>query len=139
MNAKTRTTGKRLTDRQKKFCEIWAKNPTIEGGIDAYLKVYSSGNSYESARRQVQRFKHNRCVMEYMDELMSIDEGVLTKAEHMTVLKMIRDKALADGDYAAAYSCERSRGEVAGLYTGRKAPDAKVNLTPKGCLADGQH
>ena len=73
------------------------------------------------------RLRKHPLVMEYTQELKDrIAEGHLSKKEHMDKLAELRDKAVEDGAYGAAFSFEEARGKVAGLYTERRQVQVNV-------------
>ena len=116
-----------LTEKQKKFCELLAKNPTIQGATDAYRQAYDCSGEPDTIRRSAMRLRKHQRVMEYVEELMGrIAEGYLSKKEHMDKLAELRDLAVQDGAYGAAFSFEDARGKVAGLYTEHKQIQVNV-------------
>ncbi len=118
---------KRLTEKQKKFCELLVKNPTIQGATDAYHQAYDCLGDPDTIRRSAMRLRKNPLVMEYMQELTGrIAEGYLSKKEHMDKLAELRDLAVQDGAYGAAFSFEDARGKVAGLHTELKQIQVNV-------------
>ena len=120
-----------LTAKQLAFCKHYAKNPTTAGAVAAYRTAYKPRSSDETVKRAAMRLLKHPPVVDFLEltRLKAADRAALSLEEHLDKLAEIRDRAMEDGMYAAAHSCERSRGQAVGLYVDRSAVKVEMSVS----------
>jgi phage terminase small subunit len=110
---------KGLTEKQEKFCRIYATEDVTRTEA-ARLAGYTD----TTAPIAGSRFLNGRDYPHILVRIAEIKEELARKYEvtfdsHIRQLARIRDMALEKGQYAAAVSAEKSRGQAGGLYVSR--------------------
>jgi len=110
---------KGLTEKQEKFCRIYATEDVTRTEA-AKQAGYGDGTASWAASR----FLNGRDYPHILVRIAEIKEELSRKYEvtfdsHIRQLARIRDMALEKGQYAAAVSAEKSRGQAGGLYISR--------------------
>ena len=109
---------KGLSPRQEKFALIYATTDGITQTEAARQAGYPNDNAAHVAHHLIRKPKVLARIEEIKSELAKKYE--VTFDNHVRKLAEIRDKALEAGNYPAAVTAEKSRGQVAGLYVERK-------------------
>ena len=109
---------KRLTEMQRRFCELLVYN---EGRTTGHQACIDAGYSKDNARPMASRLQNPRyfpLVAKYLGELREerLKKFEVTYERHITELAKIRDAALKRGSFSAAANAENMRGKAAGLY-----------------------
>ena len=109
-----------LTPMQEKFATIYATEEVTQ--TEAALKAgYAESNAHAIASRML----NGRDYPQVLERVRQIKNELQHKFEvsfesHVRKLAQIRDEAMQNGNFAAAVSAEKSRGQAAGLYIDRK-------------------
>jgi len=109
-----------LTPMQEKFAMIYATEEVTQ--TEAALRAgYAESNAHAIASRML----NGRDYPQVLERVREIKVELQQKYEvsfesHVKKLAEIRDQALQNGNYAAAVTAEKSRGQAAGLYIDRK-------------------
>ena len=109
-----------LTPMQEKFATIYATEELTQ--TEAALQAgYAESNAHAIASRML----NGRDYPQVLERVRQIKIELQSKFEvtfesHVRKLAQIRDDALQNGNFAAAVSAEKSRGQAAGLYIDRK-------------------
>jgi phage terminase small subunit len=105
----------KLTERQRKFCELYVSRDDLTLTQCAMEAGYNAGNMGSHL------LKHGPAIA-YIKKLRAEVNAKyeVTFESHVRKLAEIRDIALQNGAYAAAVTAEKHRGQVAGLYIDRK-------------------
>ena len=111
---------KGLTEKQEKFCRIYATEDVTRTEA-AKLAGYSD----TSASIVGSRFLNGRDFPQILNRIAEIKEELAKKYEvtfdsHVRQLARIRDAAFEKGNFPAAVSAEKARGQAAGLYISRQ-------------------
>ena len=109
-----------LTPLQKKFCEIYATEDVTQ--TDA---ARMAGYAEASAAGMASALLNGRDYPQALDYIRQIKSELAKKYEvtfdnHVRKLAEIRDAAFTQGNYPAAVSAEKARGQAAGLYITRQ-------------------
>jgi len=109
-----------LTPLQKKFCEIYATEDVTQ--TDA---ARMAGYAEASAAGMASSLLNGRDYPQALDYIRQIKSELAKKYEvtfdnHVRKLAEIRDAAFTQGNYPAAVSAEKARGQAAGLYITRQ-------------------
>jgi phage terminase small subunit len=110
-----------LSEMQEKFCQLYVCNPTWTQTECAIAAGYSEGSAHVTASR----FLNGRDYPDVIKRIEDLKAELAKKYEvtfdnHVQMLAHIRDEAIRNGNYPAAVSAEKSRGQAAGLYVERK-------------------
>ena len=110
---------KGLTEKQEKFCRIYATED-----VTRTEAARQAGFADNTAAWAASRFLNGRDYPHVLVRIAEIKEELARKYEvtfdsHIRQLARIRDLALEKGQYAAAVSAEKSRGQAGGLYVSR--------------------
>jgi phage terminase small subunit len=110
-----------ITEMQEKFCQAYVCNPTWTQTECAIAAGYSEHSAHVTASK----FLNGRDFPDVVERIRQLKEEVAKKYEvtfdnHVQMLAHIRDEAMRAGNYPAAVSAEKSRGQAAGLYVDRK-------------------
>ena len=111
---------KGLTEKQEKFCRIYATEDVTRTEA-ARLAGYTD----KTAPIAGSRFLNGRDFPHILARIAEIKEELSKKYEvtfdnHVRQLARIRDAAYEKGNYPAAVSAEKARGQAAGLYISRQ-------------------
>lgn len=109
-----------LTPLQKKFCEIYATEDVTQ--TDA---ARMAGYAEASAAGMASALLNGRDYPQALEYIKQIKTELAKKYEvtfdnHVRKLAEIRDAAFTNGNYPAAVSAEKARGQAAGLYITRQ-------------------
>jgi len=109
-----------LTPLQKKFCEIFASEDVTQ--TDA---ARMAGYAEASAASMASSLLNGRDYPQALDYIRQVKSELARKYEvnfdnHVRKLAEIRDAAYQNGNYPAAVSAEKARGQAAGLYITRQ-------------------
>lgn len=137
----------RLTTRQASFVDGIGQGMSKS---DAYRQAYSTENmSVPVVWKEACLLSKTRKVSVWLDWIASVaQEGAKVSVEgHMYDLMRLREAAYDDGQYGAAVSAEKARGQVAGFYdkratithisleelprTAGKLPSQVIDVTPE--------
>tara|TARA_R110002051_G_scaffold298575_1_gene365469 strand:+ start:371 stop:844 length:474 start_codon:yes stop_codon:yes gene_type:complete len=113
---------KRLSEQQKKFCELLVYNEGRKTPTECAKEAgYAEGSCHVRASelRNPNKFP---LVVKYIGEIRTeIQQKYEVSFEkHVTELGRIREEALAKGAFSAAANAEVARGKAAGLYIEQK-------------------
>ena len=111
---------KGLTEKQEKFCRIYATED-----VTRTEAARLAGYSESAAAWAGSRFLNGRDYPQILARIAEIKEELAKKYEvtfdnHVRQLARIRDAAYEKGNYPAAVSAEKARGQAAGLYISRQ-------------------
>ena len=122
---------RQLTEKQLRFCELWAENPTMEGAIDAYSRVYSDKNSPETVKRAALRLMKNPLVERFMALVRdkAAERAGISLAEHLRRLDEVFRSAFEEKKYVPAILAEVNRGKASGLYEKKLKVEATVSVS----------
>ncbi len=119
---------KRLSEQQKKFCELLVYNEGRKTPTECALEAgYAEGSAHVRASELRNPNKYP-LVVKYIGEIRTEIQRKyeVTFEKHITELGRIRQEALAKGAFSAATNAEVARGKAAGLYI-----EQKISLTGK--------
>jgi phage terminase small subunit len=110
-----------ITEMQEKFCQAYVCNPTWSQTECALAAGYAESGAAAAASK----FLNGRDFPDVVERIRELKEELAKKYEvtfdnHVQMLAHIRDEAMRNGNYPAAVSAEKSRGQAAGLYVERK-------------------
>ena len=111
---------KGLTEKQEKFCRIYATED-----VTRTEAARLAGYTEKTAPIAGSRFLNGRDYPHILARIAEIKEELSKKYEvtfdnHVRQLARIRDAAYEKGNYPAAVSAEKARGQAAGLYISRQ-------------------
>ena len=111
---------KGLTEKQEKFCRIYATED-----VTRTEAARLAGYTEKTAPIAGSRFSNGRDYPHILARIAEIKEELSKKYEvtfdnHVRQLARIRDAAYEKGNYPAAVSAEKARGQAAGLYISRQ-------------------
>ena len=111
---------KGLTEKQEKFCRIYATED-----VTRTEAARLAGYTEKTAPIAGSRFLNGRDYPHILARIAEIKEELAKKYEvtfdsHVRQLARIRDAAYEKGNYPAAVSAEKARGQAAGLYISRQ-------------------
>ena len=111
---------KGLTEKQEKFCRIYATED-----VTRTEAARLAGFSEASAPVVGSKFLNGRDYPHVLARVAEIKEELSKKYEvtfdnHVRQLARIREAAMEKGNYPAAVSAEKARGQVANLYVSRQ-------------------
>ena len=111
---------KGLTEKQEKFCRIYATEDVTRTEAAKLAGYSDSAASWAGSR-----FLNGRDYPQILTRIAEIKEELSKKYEvtfdnHVRQLARIRDAAYEKGNYPAAVSAEKARGQAAGLYISRQ-------------------
>jgi phage terminase small subunit len=111
---------KGLTEKQEKFCRIYATED-----VTRTEAARLAGFSESAAAWAASRFLNGRDYPHVLARVAEIKEELARKYEvtfdnHVRQLARIREAAIDKGNYPAAVSAEKARGQAAGLYISRQ-------------------
>ena len=109
-----------LTPKQEKFAIVYATEDVTQ--TEAALRAgYAESNAHAIASRML----NGRDYPQVLERIREIKTELQQKFEvtfdgHVRKLAEIRDQAMQNGNYSAAVTAEKNRGQAAGLYIDRK-------------------
>jgi hypothetical protein len=107
-----------LTSKQEKFCQLYASDDSITQTECARMAGYSDQYAAVQATKML---KHAKIIERIRDIKSDLGRKyAVTFETHVKKLAEIRDAAFGSGQFAAAVSAEKHRGQAAGLYIDRK-------------------
>lgn len=129
-----------LTAKQMAFCKGYAKNPTIQGAVDAYRSSYKTRGSEETVKREALRLLKHPSVAEFLDmvKAKAAAEAVITLADWQKTMADIRDRALSDGQYAPAVAAHNGIAKTAGFMDTKNQMDVSGSLVISWGSQDGE-
>lgn len=112
---------KGLTRKQERFCQLYCTREDLSQTQCAIEAGYHPNSADVTASKML----NGRDFPYIVERIKEIKQELAVKYEvtfenHVGMLAKIRDMALADKQYTAAISAEKSRGQAAGLYIDRK-------------------
>lgn len=113
----TKTQSHNLTLKQDSFCIAYMDTMNAS---EAYRRAYNADNmAPATVNRKAKELLDNGKITARLQELRqpAIEGAQLTLETHLKALKVLRDKAEAEGKYGPAIQAEISRGKAAGLYS----------------------
>jgi len=107
-----------LSAKQEKFCQLYATDDSLTQTECARLAGYAEKHAAVQASNML---KHPKIIERIRDIKSDLGRKYAVSFEsHVKKLAEIRDQALQSGQFAAAVSAEKHRGQAAGLYIDRK-------------------
>lgn len=111
---------KGLTEKQEKFCQIYATED-----VTRTEAARLAGYTEKTAPIAGSRFLNGRDYPHVLARVAEIKEELARKYEvtfenHVRQLARIRDAAFEKGNFPAAVSAEKARGQVSGFYISRQ-------------------
>ncbi len=106
----------KLTPKQEAFVIAYLETADA---AEAYAMAYDAeGMSAASIDKEAKRLTKHPLVAPRLlkTDLMAKAKGMLSLEDHMSKLEELRDRALADGQNAAAIKAEELRGKLSRLY-----------------------
>lgn len=121
----------KLTPKQENFCLVYLETGNA---TEAYRRSYNvSRMKPESINRSAKKMVDNGKIAARLDELRAPvrEAAQLTLESHLADLQIIRDAALAAGQFGPATTAETNRGRAAGLYVERHEHSGGVVVESK--------
>ena len=109
----------KLTPKQAKFCLLFVQEGDTKTATQCAIE---SGYSENRARREASELRKHPGCAEYIRELRNQEEKKyeVNLHKHLKRLDQLSRGAEEKGNWNAAVTAEKSRGQVAGLYIDRK-------------------
>ena len=109
----------KLTPKQIKFCILFVQDGDTKTATQCAIEA---GYSENRAKQEASELRKHPGCMEYIRELRNQDEKKyeVNLHKHLKRLDQLSRGAEEKGNWNAAVTAEKSRGEVAGLYIDRK-------------------
>lgn len=122
---------KKLSPKEDKFSRLVAEGMTP---TEAYRETYTVGptTKAETVHQSASRIHRRPHVYARIAELRAIGAQMagMTLEGHLNDLKILRDRAAAAEQFAAAITSEVNRGKAAGLYTERHEVRGQITAGP---------
>tara|TARA_R110000823_G_scaffold286620_1_gene404937 strand:- start:421 stop:981 length:561 start_codon:yes stop_codon:yes gene_type:complete len=111
---------KNITPKQEEFCQLYVSANISQ--TECALKAGYSPKSAHTIASQLLNPKRYPYIADRIRELKNehAKNNEITFESHVKELAKIRDAAFNNGNYPAAVTAEKSRGQAAGLYIDRK-------------------
>ena len=109
----------KLTPKQIKFCILFVQDGDTKTATQCAIEA---GYSENRAKQEASELRKHPGCMEYIRELRNQDEKKyeVNLHKHLKRLDQLSRGAEEKGNWTAAVTAEKSRGQVAGLYIDRK-------------------
>ena len=109
----------KLTPKQIKFCLLFVQEGDTKTATQCAIEA---GYSENRAKQEASELRKHPGCMEYIRELRNQDEKKyeVNLHKHLKRLDQLSRGAQEKGNWNAAVTAEKSRGQVAGLYIDRK-------------------
>ena len=109
----------KLTPKQIKFCVLFVQDGDTKTATQCAIEA---GYSENRAKQEASELRKHPGCMEYIKELRNQDEKKyeVNLHKHLKRLHQLSVGAEEKGNWNAAVTAEKSRGQVAGLYIDRK-------------------
>ena len=109
----------KLTPKQAKFCLLFVQEGDTKTATQCAIEA---GYSENRAKQEASELRKHPGCMEYIRELRNQDEKKyeVNLHKHLKRLHQLSVGAEEKGNWNAAVTAEKSRGQVAGLYIDRK-------------------
>ena len=109
----------KLTPKQIKFCVLFVQEGDTKTATQCAIEA---GYSENRAKQEASELRKHPGCMEYIRELRNQDEKKyeVNLHKHLKRLHQLSVGAEEKGNWNAAVTAEKSRGQVAGLYIDRK-------------------
>ena len=109
----------KLTPKQIKFCILFVQDGDTKTATQCAIEA---GYSENRAKQEASELRKHPGCMEYIRELRNQDEKQyeVNLHKHLKRLDQLSRGAEEKGNWNAAVTAEKSRGQVAGLYIDRK-------------------
>jgi len=109
----------KLTPKQIKFCLLFVQEGDTKTATQCAIEA---GYSENRAKQEASELRKHPGCMEYIRELRNQDEKryEVNLHKHLKRLDQLSRGAEEKGNWNAAVTAEKSRGQVAGLYIDRK-------------------
>ena len=109
----------KLTPKQIKFCNLFVQDGDTKTATQCAIEA---GYSENRAKQEASELRKHPGCMEYIRELRNQDEKKyeVNLHKHLKRLDQLSRGAEEKGNWNAAVTAEKSRGQVAGLYIDRK-------------------
>ena len=109
----------KLTPKQIKFCLLFVQEGDTKTATQCAIEA---GYSENRAKQEASELRKHPGCMEYIKELRNQDEKKyeVNLHKHLKRLHQLSVGAEEKGNWNAAVTAEKSRGQVAGLYIDRK-------------------
>jgi hypothetical protein len=109
----------KLTPKQIKFCLLFVQEGDTKTATQCAIEA---GYSENRAKQEASELRKHPGCMEYIRELRNQDEKKyeVNLHKHLKRLDQLSRGAEEKGNWNAAVTAEKSRGQVAGLYIDRK-------------------
>ncbi len=109
----------KLTPKQIKFCVLFVQDGDTKTATQCAIEA---GYSENRAKQEASELRKHPGCMEYIRELRNQDEKKyeVNLHKHLKRLHQLSVGAEEKGNWNAAVTAEKSRGQVAGLYIDRK-------------------
>ena len=109
----------KLTPKQIKFCILFVQDGDTKTATQCAIEA---GYSENRAKQEASELRKHPGCMEYIRELRNQDEKKyeVNLHKHLKRLDQLSRGAEEKGNWNAAVTAEKSRGQVAGLYIDRK-------------------
>ena len=109
----------KLTPKQIKFCILFVQDGDTKTATQCAIEA---GYSENRAKQEASELRKHPGCMEYIRELRNQDEKKyeVNLHKHLKRLHQLSVGAEEKGNWNAAVTAEKSRGQVAGLYIDRK-------------------
>ena len=109
----------KLTPKQIKFCLLFVQDGDTKTATQCAIEA---GYSENRAKQEASELRKHPGCMEYIRELRNQDEKKyeVNLHKHLKRLHQLSVGAEEKGNWNAAVTAEKSRGQVAGLYIDRK-------------------
>ena len=109
----------KLTPKQIKFCILFVQDGDTKTATQCAIEA---GYSENRAKQEASELRKHPGCMEYIKELRNQDEKKyeVNLHKHLKRLDQLSRGAEEKGNWNAAVTAEKSRGQVAGLYIDRK-------------------
>ena len=109
----------KLTPKQIKFCILFVQEGDTKTATQCAIEA---GYSENRAKQEASELRKHPGCMEYIKELRNQDEKKyeVNLHKHLKRLDQLSRGAEEKGNWNAAVTAEKSRGQVAGLYIDRK-------------------
>lgn len=126
-----------LTPKQEDFCIAYLETGNAS---EAYRRAYSCENMTPATiNRSAKDVIDNPKIRARLESLRApaLESARMTIEGHLERLKVLSEKAEADGKFAAAVTAEMARGKVSGFYV-EKVDHSSTDgtMSPKGRTLD---